>query len=731
MKLTNLFESDFDDKKHLNEVDPRNFDSDEDYYAALKAPAKRRSAPSDYPYSPEEDEAYFREIWRKKREAAKKAEQDGEQGIAEGSEGNWYVRVKGKVLKDKKFNAIPFTSQEEAHSKAMEIHSKKRIPLSQLKLTRSWMDAPEQGVAESTKDSAPKMGSQERKMAQGAVKGAKDMTAALGLVRGKDGVARLPNTKKKQGVAEGSDSYTVANDPEKPGMYHYSDIEHALQNGHSDQAKIYKHNKFLSTVGDARKELEEGVWGDTAKLIGIPAVAGALAVGAQHYDDQKPHVEVGGQNAMIVQYGSSRIPDNAMLLKGADGKMYRVWQQSGKGMNKMTLASPAEVKEGVAEGHADQQRKIFKKNGQPVGEVGIDRESSPGGGQWYMKCYAHNIDNAGYDSYEEAVEELKHCLKQGVAEAKKKDDEDLGPQVKDVALQRAITRAKSDFPTAGSGLEALAKDFMRGQDQDQKTFDQIRQAERRQDQMLSQISKIDQQQEKEIDDLENQNSGLAQRLQQLQSVNSELEKKLAAMTGRRAEKKSSAAAPVVTATPAAPMAKDAAPVAKSKAKAKTTQRQPKSSATKSMASQLAGTPISDLTTRLTKGDDAILDKVTGQQALPFEPSDNVLEPSIARAQQNPRFAAARANASDADPRYYQDLTSKIARDAVTDPEKAIQTYRVHEGNNEEQEADYSDKYQDMVARVGQKAREQEKKNPVDIADLARRLAAIEASRKDK
>ena len=73
-------------------------------------------------------------------------------------------------------------------------------------------------------------------------------------------------------------------------------------------------------------------------------------------------------------------------------------------------------KKGVKEGHADQQRKVFKKNGEPVGEVGIDRESSPGNGQWYMKCYARNIDLAGYDSYEEAVAELKHCMKQGVAE---------------------------------------------------------------------------------------------------------------------------------------------------------------------------------------------------------------------------------------------------------------------------------------------------------------------------
>ena len=72
---------------------------------------------------------------------------------------------------------------------------------------------------------------------------------------------------------------------------------------------------------------------------------------------------------------------------------------------------------GVAEGHADQQRRVFKKNGEPVGEVGIDRESSPGNGQWYMKHYASGKDNVGYDSYEEALAELKHCMKQGVAES--------------------------------------------------------------------------------------------------------------------------------------------------------------------------------------------------------------------------------------------------------------------------------------------------------------------------
>lgn len=80
MIVDDLFEN---NKKKLDEVDPRNFDSDVDYYAAQNAPAKRRSAPSDYPYSQQDDDAYFNDIFRKKREAAKKAEQDKESGVAE------------------------------------------------------------------------------------------------------------------------------------------------------------------------------------------------------------------------------------------------------------------------------------------------------------------------------------------------------------------------------------------------------------------------------------------------------------------------------------------------------------------------------------------------------------------------------------------------------------------------------------------------------------------------
>jgi len=62
----------------LDEVDPRNFDSDEDYYAARNAPAKARSHSRPSPGVNQDDEAYFREIFRKKRLAAQQQERNAD-----------------------------------------------------------------------------------------------------------------------------------------------------------------------------------------------------------------------------------------------------------------------------------------------------------------------------------------------------------------------------------------------------------------------------------------------------------------------------------------------------------------------------------------------------------------------------------------------------------------------------------------------------------------------------
>ena len=74
--------------------------------------------------------------------------QPQKQGVVEGSGGNWYIRVNGKILNDTKFKPVIFSSEDEARSHASMFADKEHIPLSQMKLTKSWMDAPEQGVAE-------------------------------------------------------------------------------------------------------------------------------------------------------------------------------------------------------------------------------------------------------------------------------------------------------------------------------------------------------------------------------------------------------------------------------------------------------------------------------------------------------------------------------------------------------------------------------------------------------
>jgi len=68
--------------------------------------------------------------------------------------------------------------------------------------------------------------------------------------------------------------------------------------------------------------------------------------------------------------------------------------------------------ESVAEGHADQVKKVFKdKAGNPVGEIGIDPESSPGNGEWYVYHYGTGYSVVGFDSAAEAKRELLYVHK--------------------------------------------------------------------------------------------------------------------------------------------------------------------------------------------------------------------------------------------------------------------------------------------------------------------------------
>ena len=262
---------------------------------------------------------------------------------------------------------------------------------------------------------------------------------------------------------------------------------------------------------------------------------------------------------------------------------------------------------------------------------------------------------------------------------KKKDDEELGA-VKDVVLQRAISKAKADFPTAGSGLEALAQDFMRSQEQDKKEFAAIRSAEREHDQLLGQISKIDQEQQQDISDLEDQNSSLSQRLQQLQNVNTELEKKLSAMTGRRTQRKaaqpaastSTASGTSLVSTRPKRAAQKPAKVKtqKSKSTAPVIRRPQPSPAISSVASQLAG-PDSSMA------------------QLPAPDGEEVLLPTFKRTV-NPELTRGRETATDTEFR---------------EKPPAMATTETKRKTPEPDEVDYDDpRWDAMVKRVGQLAK---------------------------
>jgi len=80
--------------------------------------------------------------------------------------------------------------------------------------------------------------------------------------------------------------------------------------------------------------------------------------------------------------------------------------------------SKKKVKEqGVAEGRPDVMRhtgdrgvRVVRRGGKPIGEIGIDAEASPGSGQYYVKLYDGSVDLSGYDTAEEALDDIKSAL---------------------------------------------------------------------------------------------------------------------------------------------------------------------------------------------------------------------------------------------------------------------------------------------------------------------------------
>ena len=150
---------------------------------------------------------------------------------------------------------------------------------------------------------------------------------------------------------------------------------------------------------------------------------------------------------LINQYASI-ISERVLMKKSLDEACWDKYKQVGMKKKGRKMVPNCVPKESVAE-NADQVKKVFKdKSGKPVGEIGIDPESSPGNGEWYVHHYATGYSVVGFDSAAEAKRELMYVHKhpdaveghpstkeQGIAEATPRH---FGPKGAGTELARQI-----------------------------------------------------------------------------------------------------------------------------------------------------------------------------------------------------------------------------------------------------------------------------------------------------
>jgi len=272
---------------------------------------------------------------------------------------------------------------------------------------------------------------------------------------------------------------------------------------------------------------------------------------------------------------------------------------------------------------------------------------------------------------------------------------------KSPALSALLKQAYAKYPSSGSDIEAYIRQDVDHQQDTDSTLDRQRNVNNQQGKYIDRLQDVARKQNSKINSIDQENDHLETELNKLGKELDALEK------GAKPKEKSKE-----------PEAKTDKTIQPSSGSVGTPawatlpdQAKPppaeEPSAMKSTAAQLTAPkpqqdPMAAMTQRIQQGDQSITDKVTGQQSLGFEPTGNVLEPVIPQ-QQNPKFAAAKANASDVDPRYYADIAKRVAgspeefRSAMGGVKEGEQ--KPGEDYIDPEEADYGPEYQDMVSRV--------------------------------
>jgi hypothetical protein len=177
-------------------------------------------------------------------------------------------------------------------------------------------------------------------------------------------------------------------------------------------------------------------------------------------------------------------------------------------------------------------KKVFKdKAGNPVGEIGIDPESSPGNSEWYVYHYGTGYSVVGFDNAAEAKRELMYVHKHpeaveghestfdeagipgNVPVEKIPGKEDLlkgkgrsyyestqkkNSEITDPAQDRLLTKARRAHPKAHSDAEALA---MRILDKEQEDVSRLDHVNDREDKMIDRLANLEMSLQSQIDQL--------------------------------------------------------------------------------------------------------------------------------------------------------------------------------------------------------------------------------------
>ena len=171
------------------------------------------------------------------------------------------------------------------------------------------------------------------------------------------------------------------------------------------QHDLPKHPDFVRTVPADEGKIANALGAFT---LGAAGVAGML--GNQDID-YKGYSFHHAPRAMSV-------PGSAKLMK-VDGKELFMWRAINpeEGGPKYFYKTKDETRIDNAMGMNEnfepgETKRVLKSGGKPAGEIGLDPEASPGNGAYYIKHYASGYDLGGYDTYQEALEELRYIDKQ-------------------------------------------------------------------------------------------------------------------------------------------------------------------------------------------------------------------------------------------------------------------------------------------------------------------------------